>query len=90
MMPRSIVPPNKNLKCLGTTTDVSPLYATSRGMVANVGTMSLCLHLRSITSSMNPSSATKHIDSTAALYSINYTRLSHLYLTLDLLKSRSS
>jgi hypothetical protein len=63
--------PNKGVNILGTTTEVNPLYAINSGKVATVGTISLYLHLRSMTSSMKPNNDTKHIDKSAALYSTN-------------------
>lgn len=79
--------PKNGLMNFGITTLVTPLYATNRGKVAIVGTISLCLHLRSITSSTNPKSTAMHVASNPALYSINLEYYRY-YLTLSDVKSR--
>lgn len=72
IMPRSTTPPKIDLTNLGRTTLVNPLYATSNGKLAIVGTMSLCLHFKSITSSTKPNNTAMHVASNPALYSTNY------------------
>ncbi len=70
-IPRSMKLPSRPLSILGTTTAVTPLYATMSGNVAIVGTISLCLHLRSKTSSANPSKIDRQADNSPALYSMS-------------------
>lgn len=60
------------LKNFGNTIVVRPLYATIIGNVAIVGTMSLCLHFKSNTSSANPNNIAIQVDNKPALYSTNY------------------